>query len=127
MVWLLRFLLRMRAYPAHRQPATLCTISAPAAASVNHFATIARTQRSTYQHVHSVSMFMVCACQPSFCAPQVQPAPDDVYPSRDMAKVFDAASKAQKDKGDAYLGVDVLLSAVLAAPDVGTALSEAGE
>ncbi|GIL83035.1 hypothetical protein Vretimale_8548 [Volvox reticuliferus] len=58
--------------------------------------------------------------------PKVQPAPDSVSPGRDLTKMLSAAAKAQKDRGDAYLGVDTLLSAVIAASDVAEALSEAG-
>ncbi|EFJ47196.1 hypothetical protein VOLCADRAFT_61636 [Volvox carteri f. nagariensis] len=58
--------------------------------------------------------------------PKVQPAPDSVSPGRDLTKMLSTAAKAQKDRNDAYLGVDTLLSAVIAAQDVSEALSEAG-
>ncbi len=63
---------------------------------------------------------------PHLLTTQVQPAPDDLTPSRDAIKVLEAASKASKDRGDSYTGVDVLLLAALAAPDVAPLLSEAG-
>ncbi|GLC34379.1 hypothetical protein PLESTB_000735100 [Pleodorina starrii] len=58
--------------------------------------------------------------------PRVDPAPDNVSPGRDLTKMLAAAAKAQKDRGDAYLGVDTLLSAVIASSDVSEALGEAG-
>lgn len=36
--------------------------------------------------------------------PTVEPAPDDVYLSNESKKVFQAATKLQKKKGDSYLG-----------------------
>lgn len=45
--------------------------------------------------------------------PSVDPLTDDPSPGRDLIKLFQAATKAQKTKGDSYLGVDVLLREVI--------------
>ncbi|GIL82494.1 hypothetical protein Vretimale_11933 [Volvox reticuliferus] len=58
--------------------------------------------------------------------PRIDPAPDTVSPSRELTKLLAAAAKAQKDRGDAYLGVDTLLAAVVAVSEVSEALNEAG-
>ncbi|KAL6756651.1 P-loop containing nucleoside triphosphate hydrolase protein [Haematococcus lacustris] len=58
--------------------------------------------------------------------PKVSPAPEDLSPSKDAAKAFDAAAKGQKEKGDAYLSVDQLLLGVLSVPEVAACLGEAG-
>ncbi|GFR45106.1 hypothetical protein Agub_g6484, partial [Astrephomene gubernaculifera] len=47
-------------------------------------------------------------------------------PSRELTKVLSAAAKLQKERGDAYLGADTLLSAVIGATEVSEALTEAG-
>ncbi|GFH15140.1 ClpB chaperone, Hsp100 family, partial [Haematococcus lacustris] len=57
--------------------------------------------------------------------PKVSPAPEDLSPSKDAAKAFDAAAKGQKEKGDAYLSVDQLLLGVLSVPEVAACLGEA--
>lgn len=58
--------------------------------------------------------------------PTVSPAPEEVYLSSDLKKALHHAAKLQKQKGDAYLGADLLLLALLEAKDVSNALSEAG-
>lgn len=58
--------------------------------------------------------------------PKVDPAPDDVYMSSDLKKVFAAATKLQKAKGDTFLGADILLTALLDAKEVSKALEESG-
>lgn len=45
--------------------------------------------------------------------PKVEPAPDQVSSGRELQKVLTAAAKGQKERGDAYLGVDTLLQAVV--------------
>eukprot|EP00887_Chlorella_sp_A99_P002690 scaffold6.g2690.t1 len=51
---------------------------------------------------------------------------DEVFMSADLKKVFQAASKLQKQKGDGFLGADVLFAAVLDAKEVSKAVEEAG-
>ncbi|MEW5297915.1 MAG: hypothetical protein WDW36_001093 [Sanguina aurantia] len=58
--------------------------------------------------------------------PKIDPAPEQVSLSKDLNKALTAASKMQKDRKDSYLGVDLLLKAVLSAPAVAEALTEAG-
>lgn len=58
--------------------------------------------------------------------PKVQPAPEQVSPSRELSKVLSSAQKAQKERGDTYLGVDSLLAAVVGDAGVAEALAEAG-
>ncbi|PNH00854.1 Chaperone protein ClpB1, partial [Tetrabaena socialis] len=58
--------------------------------------------------------------------PRVDPAPDSVSPGRELGRVLAAAAKGQRERKDAYLGVDTLLLAVLSAPEVAEALAEAG-
>jgi ATP-dependent Clp protease ATP-binding subunit ClpA len=58
--------------------------------------------------------------------PQIDPAPDSVYPSKDFTAVLKRAQQEQKRRGDAYLGVDVLLLALLHDGEVGAAIGEAG-
>ncbi|KXZ42746.1 hypothetical protein GPECTOR_120g413 [Gonium pectorale] len=58
--------------------------------------------------------------------PKVEPAPDSITPGRDLSKALTAAAKLQKERGDAYLGADTLLQAVIASSDVSEPLSEAG-
>jgi ATP-dependent Clp protease ATP-binding subunit ClpB len=58
--------------------------------------------------------------------PRVSPAPDEVSASREFAGLLRRAGAEAKKRGDAYLGVDVLLSALLAEADVAAALAEAG-
>eukprot|EP00892_Ulva_mutabilis_P000628 jgi/Ulvmu1/10566/UM065_0020.1 len=45
--------------------------------------------------------------------PKLEPAPNEAPPSRELIKLLTAASKQQKKKSDAYMGVDVVLPAVL--------------
>lgn len=58
--------------------------------------------------------------------PKVDPAPESVSPGRELSKVLTAAAKLQKDRGDAFLGTDTLLTAVINAAEVSEALGEAG-
>jgi ATP-dependent Clp protease ATP-binding subunit ClpB len=58
--------------------------------------------------------------------PQIDPAPDNVYPSKDFTAVVKRAQQEQKRRQDAYLGVDVLLLALLHDGDVAAAIGEAG-
>jgi ATP-dependent Clp protease ATP-binding subunit ClpB len=58
--------------------------------------------------------------------PKIEPAPEEVFPSREYKTLLNQASKLQKQRGDAYLGVDVLLLAAITASDVTAALEEAG-
>lgn len=58
--------------------------------------------------------------------PTVSPAPDEVYPSGDFKKALQEAGRLSKKRGDAYLGVDVLLLAVVEAKDVAAAVQESG-
>ncbi|KAG2488370.1 hypothetical protein HYH03_013059 [Edaphochlamys debaryana] len=58
--------------------------------------------------------------------PKIDPAPDSVSPGRELSKVLTAAAKIQKERGDAFLGADTLLLAVIGAPEVSEALTEAG-
>lgn len=45
--------------------------------------------------------------------PKIDPAPLEANPSRDLLKVLTAATKEQKKRGEAYLGVDLLLSLLI--------------
>ena len=47
-------------------------------------------------------------------------------PSQEMMRVLQRAKKLQKKRGDSYLGVDVLLCALLQALEVKEAVAEAG-
>ncbi|KDD76020.1 hypothetical protein H632_c393p2, partial [Helicosporidium sp. ATCC 50920] len=58
--------------------------------------------------------------------PSIDPPPDDVFLSADLKRTLQAATKLQKKKGDAFLGVDVLLSALLETREVQAALAESG-
>ncbi|EFJ51248.1 hypothetical protein VOLCADRAFT_57497 [Volvox carteri f. nagariensis] len=58
--------------------------------------------------------------------PRVEPSPSTVVPGRELFKLLAAATKTQKDRGDAYLGADTLLGAVIATPEVSESLAEAG-
>ncbi|KAG7669284.1 hypothetical protein Ndes2526B_g05585 [Nannochloris sp. 'desiccata'] len=58
--------------------------------------------------------------------PKMEPPPDEIFMGSDLKKTFAAASKLQKVKGDAFLGVDVLLMAVAEAKEVAKALEDAG-
>lgn len=57
---------------------------------------------------------------------QVSPSPTEASPSPDFRKALQEAGKLSRQKGDSYLGVDVVLLALLDAKDVTTALSESG-
>ncbi len=50
----------------------------------------------------------------------------ETYPSKEFKLVLQAASKQQKARNDAYLGIDVLLGALLDDRDVGGAITDAG-
>eukprot|EP00879_Flechtneria_rotunda_P018152 GHRR01019039.1.p1 GENE.GHRR01019039.1~~GHRR01019039.1.p1 ORF type:complete len:453 (+),score=145.18 GHRR01019039.1:304-1662(+) len=58
--------------------------------------------------------------------PQIDPAPDNVVPSREFSAVLKKAQQEQKKRQDSYLGVDVLLLALLSDSEVSNALAEAG-
>ena len=58
--------------------------------------------------------------------PSISPAPDEVFASSELRKCMQQASKLQKKRNDSYLGVDVLLHAVLGDKEVSSALVEAG-
>ena len=58
--------------------------------------------------------------------PKQEPAPDEVFMGGELKKVFTAAGKLQKQRGDAFLGADVLLSALVESRDVASALENAG-
>lgn len=84
--------------------------------------------------------------------PKIEPAPDEVFMGKDVRELFKQvgknirlisaacglavpalswpfavqATKLQKDKKDAFLSIDVLLSALLSTADVSTCLQEAG-
>lgn len=58
--------------------------------------------------------------------PKVQPAPSEVTPSKDFRNLLASAAKIQKQKGDSFLGLDVLILAVISDKDVATAISESG-
>jgi ATP-dependent Clp protease ATP-binding subunit ClpB len=58
--------------------------------------------------------------------PTIDPAPDQVYPSKDFSAVLKRAQQDQKKRGDTYLGVDVLLLALLGDSEISTAMAEAG-
>lgn len=57
--------------------------------------------------------------------PVVDPAPLQVEPSQDMMRVLQNGKKIQKKRGDSYLGVDVLLCAVVASPQLKQILQDA--
>lgn len=63
---------------------------------------------------------------PTPTPPQISPPPTEASPTPDFRKALQEAGKLSRHKGDAYLGVDVVLSALLDAKDVSSALSEAG-
>jgi ATP-dependent Clp protease ATP-binding subunit ClpB len=58
--------------------------------------------------------------------PQINPAPDEVYPSKDFSAVLKRAQQDQKKRGDTYLGVDMLLLALLGDSEISAAIAEAG-
>lgn len=58
--------------------------------------------------------------------PTISPAPDEVYPSKEFSAVLKKAQQDQKKRGDTYLGVDVLLAALLGDGEISTAIGEAG-
>jgi ATP-dependent Clp protease ATP-binding subunit ClpB len=58
--------------------------------------------------------------------PTIDPAPDQVYPSKDFSAVLKKAQQDQKKRGDTYLGVDVLLLALLNDGEIAAAIAEAG-
>lgn len=58
--------------------------------------------------------------------PTIDPAPDQVYPSKDFSAVLKKAQQDQKKRGDTYLGVDVLLLALLTDSEIAAAIQEAG-
>lgn len=58
--------------------------------------------------------------------PTIDPAPDQVYPSKDFSAVLKRAQQDQKKRGDTYLGVDVLLLALLGDGEISAAIAEAG-
>jgi ATP-dependent Clp protease ATP-binding subunit ClpB len=58
--------------------------------------------------------------------PKIDPAPDDVYPSKDFSALLKKAQKMQKERQDSYLGVDILLMALLSDSDIAAALGESG-
>lgn len=60
--------------------------------------------------------------------PAISPAPDNAQPNNEFQKVFRAAQKLQKETGDAYMGVDTLLRAMVEnSKDMQEALNEAGK
>ena len=59
--------------------------------------------------------------------PQISPVPDNVPPANDFNKMLTSAKKIKKENGDAYLGVDTLLQAVIeTSKEVQECLNEAG-
>ena len=58
--------------------------------------------------------------------PSIFPAPDEVFASSELRKCLQQASKLQKKRYDSYLGVNLLLHAVLGDKDISNALMEAG-
>lgn len=59
--------------------------------------------------------------------PAISPAPDQAQPNLEFRKVLAAAQKLKKESGDAYLGVDTLLRALVeTSKDMQEALNEAG-
>jgi ATP-dependent Clp protease ATP-binding subunit ClpA len=58
--------------------------------------------------------------------PTIDPAPEQVYPSKDFSAVLKRAQQDQKKRGDTYLGVDVLLLAMLGDGEISAAIAEAG-
>jgi ATP-dependent Clp protease ATP-binding subunit ClpB len=63
---------------------------------------------------------------PTPLAPQVQTELVEVYPSKEYKLMLQAAAKQQKARNDAYLGLDVLLGALLDDREVGAAVTDAG-
>ena len=58
--------------------------------------------------------------------PAISPAPEELSASPDLQKTLVKAGKLQKERGDAYLGMDTLLLALLDNHDVKEALTGAG-
>lgn len=59
--------------------------------------------------------------------PAISPPPDNAQPNLEFRKVLAAAQKLKKESGDAYLGVDTLLRALVeTSKDLQEALNEAG-
>ena len=58
--------------------------------------------------------------------PSISPAPDEAFASSELRKCMQQASKLQKKRNDSYLGIDVLLHAILGDKEVSSALVEAG-
>lgn len=58
--------------------------------------------------------------------PSISPTPDEVFASSELRKCMQQASKLQKKRNDSYLGIDVLLHAILGDKEVSSALVEAG-
>ncbi|KAA6429047.1 MAG: heat shock [Trebouxia sp. A1-2] len=58
--------------------------------------------------------------------PSISPAPDDVFASNELRKCLQQASKLQKTRKDSFLGVDVLLHAIINDKEVSACLNEAG-
>jgi ATP-dependent Clp protease ATP-binding subunit ClpB len=58
--------------------------------------------------------------------PSVSPPPDQLDLSPDFRKALQSAAATAKKNGDAYLGVDVLFTALLESKDVAEALADAG-
>lgn len=60
--------------------------------------------------------------------PSISPAPDSAQPDQAFRKTLSAAQKIKKESGDAYLGVDTLLRALVeTSKDMQEALNEAGD
>ncbi len=58
--------------------------------------------------------------------PAISPAPEELSASPELQKLLNKARKLQQERGDAFLGVDVLLLALLDNHDVKEALTGAG-
>lgn len=58
--------------------------------------------------------------------PSISPAPDEVFASSELRKCLQQATKLQKTRKDSFLGVDVLLHAILNDKEVSACLNEAG-
>jgi ATP-dependent Clp protease ATP-binding subunit ClpA len=58
--------------------------------------------------------------------PQISPAPDSTVPSKDFSKVLAKANELRKSNGDSFMGVDVLLEALIENKVIQEALNEAG-
>jgi ATP-dependent Clp protease ATP-binding subunit ClpB len=58
--------------------------------------------------------------------PKIQTELVEVYPSKEFKLVLQAAGKIQKQRNDTYLGIDVLLLALIEDKEISAALSEAG-